>query len=158
MQNKNKHWYTLLFFLLLPILVGFIAGLLIRDNVPYYQTLNKPPFSPPAILFPIVWTLLYLLMGYSSYLIFLSPSAKKNAALSVYFLQLLCNFFWPLLFFNLQAYLTSFLWLVTLFLLVCYLCILFYEISHPAAYLLIPYVLWLVYAGYLNFGVYLFNK
>ena len=158
MLRKPISWGALLFFLLFPLLVGLVAGLLIRDQLPLYQAINKPPFSPPSALFPIVWTILYLLMGYSAYLVFQSQSAGRQAALSVFFLQLLCNFFWPLIFFNLQAHLTAFLWLVTLFLLVLYQSILFYEISAKAALLMSPYLLWLLFAGYLNFGVFLLNR
>lgn len=158
MPRKSVSWGALLFFLLFPLLVGAIAGFLIREQLPIYQSIQKPPFAPPSILFPIIWTILYLLMGYSAYLVFQSQSTNRQAALSVFFLQLLCNFFWPLIFFNLQAYLTAFLWLVTLFLLVLYLSILFCEISVKASLLLLPYLLWLLFAGYLNFGVYLLNR
>ena len=158
MPRKSVSWGALLFFLLFPLFVGTIAGFLIREQLPIYQSIQKPPFAPPPILFPIIWTILYLLMGYSAYLVFQSQSTNRQAALSVFFLQLLCNFFWPLIFFNLQAYLTAFLWLVTLFLLVLYLSILFCEISVKASLLLLPYLLWLLFAGYLNFGVYLLNR
>ena len=97
-------------------------------------------------------------MGYSSYLVARAASIKKHAALSVYSLQLLCNFFWPLIFFNLQAYLAAFLWLVTLFLLVVYMAILFFDISRPTAYLQIPYLLWLLFAGVLNFCIWLGSR
>ena len=158
MARKRSHFCLLLFCLFLPLAVGLLAGSLTRQQVASYATMPKPSFAPPGIVFPIVWNILYLLMGYSSYLVARSASIKKHAALSVYSLQLLCNFFWPLIFFNLQAYLAAFLWLVTLFLLVLYMAILFFDISRPTAYLQIPYLLWLLFAGVLNFCIWLGSR
>ncbi len=152
MQSKTK---TLLIFISIPLLVGIVAGLLTRDSMEAFGQLNKPPLSPPGILFPIVWTILYTLMGIASYLVYASDKEKEevNTALLVYFIQLAVNFFWSIFFFNLEWYTFSFFWLVLLWVLIFYTIRLFYPISNTAAYLLIPYLLWVTFAGYLNLGI-----
>lgn len=143
----------------LPLLVGITAGLLTRDSMSTFSMLNKPPLSPPAILFPIVWTILYTLMGIASYLV-LSSGKNQNditTALIVYLLQLSINFFWPIFFFNLEWYLFAFFWLILLWILIRKTIQLFYPLSKTAAYLMIPYFLWVTFAGYLNLGIYLLN-
>lgn len=120
--------------------------------------LNQPPLSPPAWLFPVVWTLLYTLMGIASYLVAVSEKTyRARTALTVYGVQLAFNFFWSLIFFNLHAYLFAFVWLVLLWLLIIITTVLFYQISRPAGYLLIPYLLWVTFAGYLNLAIALLN-
>ncbi len=152
MQSKTK---TFLFFTAIPLLVGIIAGLLTRDSMETFSSLNKPPLSPPGILFPIVWTILYTLMGIASFLVYTSGKEKEeiNSALTIYFLQLAVNFFWSIFFFNLEWYIFSFFWLVLLWVLIFYTIRLFYPISNTAAYLLIPYLFWVTFAGYLNLGI-----
>lgn len=152
MQSKTK---TFLFFTAIPLLVGIVAGLLTRGSMETFSRLNQPPLSPPGILFPIVWTILYTLMGIASYLVYTSDKEKEevNTALLVYFLQLTVNFFWSIFFFNLKWYTFSFFWLVLLWVLIFYTIRLFYPISKTAAYLLIPYLLWVTFAGYLNLGI-----
>ena len=143
----------------IPLLVGGVAALLTMNSMEAFATLNKPPLSPPGFLFPIVWTILYTLMGIASYLVL--PSGQNNEditdALIVYALQLAFNFFWSLFFFGLEWYLFSFFWLLLLWGLILYTIILFYRLSKPAAYLLIPYLLWVTFAGYLNLGIFLIN-
>lgn len=143
----------------LPLLVGVLSALLTREGVQTYATMEKPPLSPPAILFPIVWTILYVLMGIGSYLVLTSDGSKEDikSALSVYVWQLLVNFLWPTFFFNFQWYLFSFFWLVLLWILVLIMLIRFYRVSKVAAYINIPYLVWLTFAGYLNLGVYFLN-
>lgn len=143
----------------LPLLVGVLSALLTREGVQTYATMEKPPLSPPAILFPIVWTILYVLMGIGSYLVLTSDGSKEDikSALSVYVWQLLVNFLWPTFFFNFQWYLFSFFWLVLLWILVLIMLICFYRVSKVAAYINIPYLVWLTFAGYLNLGVYFLN-
>lgn len=104
----------------------------------------------------MVWTVLYVLMGIASYLV-LTSGKPNGLALFVYGVQLLLNFFWPLFFFNMQAYLFSFVWLVLLWLLILAATVLFFRISKPAGYLMIPYLLWVAFAGYLNLSIYLLN-
>ena len=152
MQSKTK---TFLFFTAIPLLVGIVAGLLTRGSMETFSRLNQPPLSPPGILFPIVWTILYTLMGIASYLVYSSGKGKEeiNNALLIYFLQLAVNFFWSIFFFNLEWYTFAFFWLVLLWVLIFYTIRLFYPISNTAAYLLIPYLLWVTFAGYLNLGI-----
>ena len=143
----------------LPLLVGIVAGLLTRNAMQDFQALNQPPLSPPGWLFPVVWTILYILMGVSSYLIktaSVGAEAKSNAFL-LYHYQLLVNFLWPIFFFNFGWYLFSLVWLILLCILVFFMIRCFYEISKPAAYLNIPYLIWLTFAAYLNAGVWWLN-
>ena len=124
-----------------------------------FENVNKPPLSPPAWLFPVVWTILYTLMGISSYWI-LTSGAKEDQiykAMSLYWYQLAVNFLWPTFFFNFQWYLFSFLWLVLLWVLVLAMILRFWRIDRRAALLNIPYILWLTFAGYLNLGVWWLN-
>lgn len=145
--------------LAVPLITGVLAALVTGGSMGIYQILNKPPLSPPGWLFSVVWTLLYILMGIASYLVYISdaPAEKKNTALKVYALQLVVNFLWPIWFFSLNMYLFSFVWLVLLWVLVVLTALLFYRINKTAGYLMIPYLLWVSFAGYLNLSVYLMN-
>ena len=124
-----------------------------------FALLSKPPLSPPGWLFPLVWTILYTLMGIASYLVFTSgqDSDEIKWALQVYALQLIFNFFWTILFFNFELYFFAFFWLIALLALIILTTVLFYKVSKPAAYLMIPYIIWVTFAAYLNFGVALLN-
>lgn len=144
--------------ILIPLAIGGLAALLTMGQMDIYQTLTTPPLSPPSILFPIVWGILYVLMGISSYFIYISDSSVKKSALTLYAVQLVVNFIWPILFFNLQNYLFSFIWLVLLWILVLLMIILFYKIKPLAGVLQIPYLVWITFAGYLNLAIYLLNK
>ncbi len=156
MQSKFK---IFLICVAIPLLVGGLAGFLTKDSMETFSMLNQPPLSPPGIVFPIVWTILYTLMGISSYLVVTSDASKdeKQNALFVYGIQLAINFFWSIFFFNLEWYLFSFFWLLLLWAFILNTIIQFYRISKPAAYLMIPYLIWVTFAGYLNFGIYLLN-
>lgn len=140
--------------------IGGLSAFLIRDNLYLYAVINKPAFSPPAFLFPIVWTILYILMGISSARIWLQ---KKHASYEVmdslltYALQLILNFFWPIIFFNMRTFLFSFIWIVVLWTSILKMIFKFSVLDKTAAYLNIPYVLWVTFAGYLNFMIYLLN-
>jgi len=144
----------------LPLIVGFLASLLTRQSVQSFSTLNKPPLSPPAILFPIVWTILYTLMGIGCYLVIASNGDKDDIenAVRVYGLQLIVNFLWPTFFFNFQWYLFSFIWLIFLWLLVVVMLIRFSKVSNTAALINIPYLIWLTFAAYLNLAIYILNR
>lgn len=153
-------------FIALPLLAGLFSGFLSKGGMEQFQRMNKPPLSPPGILFPLVWTILYVLMGIASYLIFESGNREKSSdensqnvkdALTVYGVQLAVNFFWSIFFFRFQWYFFSFFWLVLLWVLIYYTFRLFYLISKTAAYLLLPYLAWVTFAGYLNLGVALLN-
>ena len=152
-------WKPLLICVAIPLAVGGLAALLSREGMNVFASLEKPPLSPPGWLFPVVWTILYVLMGIASYLVFTSGADRKTvgAALRVYGFQLAVNFLWPIYFFNFGWYLFSFVWLLLLLLLILVTFARFWKISVPAACLLIPYLIWVVFAGYLNLGVALLN-
>ncbi len=146
--------------ILIPLAVGGLAAFLTRNSMDIYSTLVQPPLAPPGILFPIVWSILYILMGFGSALIYESPADEKSKtnALWVYGLQLAVNFFWSILFFNLRAFLPSFIWLVLLWVLIILMLVRFARINKLAAYLQIPYLVWVTFAGYLNLAIYILNK
>lgn len=150
-------WKKLFICIAIPLAVGGISALLTRNSMATFETINKPPLSPPGWLFPVVWTILYILMGIASYLVLISEK-PNSTALNVYGIQLVFNFLWSTIFFNLELYLFAFFWLVLLWLLILATTILFYQISKPAGYLMLPYLLWVTFAGYLNLGIYLLNK
>lgn len=156
MSKKTKQF---LICLAVPLAVGGISALVSGGSMDTFENLNKPPLSPPGWLFPAVWTVLFVLMGIASYLVLSSgkPQGEINRALTVYGIQLVFNFFWSVFFFNLSLYLFSFIWLVLLWLLILASAILFYRISRAAGYLMIPYLLWVAFVGYLNFQIYLLN-
>lgn len=143
----------------IPLAVGGISGFITSNSMESFKMINKPLLSPPGFLFPIVWTILYILMGISSYLVISSEKNKTRVkeALFTYGLQLVFNFFWPIIFFHLEWYMFAFVWLVLLWVFIFNTIISFYEISKSAAYLLVPYLLWVTFAGYLNLGIYLLN-
>ena len=144
--------------ILIPLAVGQISSLLTRSPSYTYEMLAKSSVSPPGVIFPIVWTILYILMGISCYLIITSGSEDTKNALIWYALQLTLNFFWSLIFFNLQLYLFAFFWLILLIACIIIMIIKFYKINPLAAYLQIPYLLWCIFAAYLNLSIYLLNK
>lgn len=145
--------------LVIPLAVGGIAALLTGGGMDTFETLNQPPLSPPGWLFPVVWTVLYILMGVASYLVLASGKSQDivRQSLVFYGVQLAFNFLWPILFFSLSAYLFAFIWLVVLWLLILVTTVQFYRIEKPAGYLLMPYLIWVAFAGYLNLGIYLLN-
>ena len=150
-------WKTLVISILIPLSVGTAAGLLSMGGMEQFAVLNKPPLAPPAWLFPVAWTILYTLMGISSYLIY-NVGNDDNRALSIYGYQLIVNFLWPIFFFNFQWYGFSYLWLILLWILVAIMIWEFGKISQRAALLNVPYLLWLSFAGYLNLAIWLSNR
>ena len=144
----------------IPIIVGTVSALLTQNSMEVFQSMNKPPLAPPGWLFPVVWTLLYILMGISSYLILQSGEEPEEIrkALTIYGYQLAVNFLWPTFFFNFGWYFFSFLWLLLLWVLVLIMILRFKDISKLAAYMNIPYLVWLTFAGYLNLGIWILNK
>lgn len=143
--------------LLISLGGGSIVGLLTRSSMSVYDDIVLPKFAPPSILFPIAWSILYILMGISSYMIYESRSHLKDKALTVYFLQLIINFLWPFVFFGERMFYLAFVILIVLWILVIYMIKLFYDIKPVAAYLNIPYILWLTFAAYLNLSIALLN-
>ena len=124
----------------------------------YSQTILQPPLSPPGWLFPLVWSPLYGLMGIGAARIWQTPPSKmRSLGLNLFIAQLVVNFFWSPIFFNLQAFGLAFFWLLLLWVLVLWMILIFRKVDPLAAKLQIPYLLWLTFAAYLNFGVWYLN-
>lgn len=142
--------------ILIPLLIGGFVGILTSSNM-NYSNLIKPSFSPPAILFPIVWTTLYILMGVS-YGILKSNLQLTKKGKNIYYLQLFVNYLWPIFFFVFDFRLFSFFWILLLIVLVVFMIKEFYDKNKLAGLLQIPYLLWLVFASVLNFSIYWLNR
>ena len=152
-------WKKLLICCAIPLAVGGLSALLTGGGMGEYAQFVQPPLSPPGWVFPVVWSILYLLMGYASYRV-LRGGAEPNEirrALTVYGAQLLVNFLWPLIFFGLGWYWVAFFVLLLLWVLVFLTIRAFSKLDEKAGDLLLPYILWLTFAAYLNFGVALLN-
>ena len=156
----KKNWLILLKCIAIPILLGLLASFFTQNAMDDFHRLNQPPLTPPDILFPIVWTVLYTLMGISAYLIKTAEASEEEIAkaMSVYFYQLLANFLWTIVFFNFQWFLFAFFWLLLLWVLVAVMIKRFYNIRPIAAFMNIPYLIWLTFAAYLNLGVWWLNR
>lgn len=142
--------------ILIPVIVGGVVGLIISKSIDY-NTLQKPPLSPPSILFPIVWTLLYVLMGISYGILEINKLVDKKINV-IYYLQLAVNALWSIIFFTLKWRLFAFIWIILLDILVIIMIKKFYDKNKTAGLLQIPYIIWTLFATYLNFGVYLLNR
>lgn len=140
--------------------VGGLSGILSRNGIELYaDTVRKPVFSPPEILFPVVWTVLYALMAIGAARIASAQGGpQRSLALNVFVVQLVVNFFWSLIFFNTQAFGAAFLWLLLLWVLIVAMIVLFSAVDMLSALLQIPYLLWVTFAGYLNYGVWQLNR
>ncbi|WP_296626898.1 TspO/MBR family protein [uncultured Negativibacillus sp.] len=163
-MSKKQSLLALALNLVLVAAVSGLSVLLSGDGMGRYPDLVRPPFSPPGIVFPVVWTILFILMAVSAWMILRSltevfsiKGALYSSSLLLYFVQLIVNLLWPVLFFRLSLYLPALLWLVLLIVLVVQMIRSFYRVNKTAALLQIPYLLWLVFAGYLNLGVWLLN-
>lgn len=144
--------------ILIALAVGMLGGIVTYNGMPAYEQLTKPALTPPSFIFPIVWTVLYTLMGISSAIIWKSKDDWRGCALSVYSFQLLVNGLWSILFFGLKSYLLSFFWLLLLWILIIIMIWCFHRINRAAGLLQIPYLLWVSFAAYLNFMVWFLNR
>ncbi len=144
--------------ILIPLAVGGVGAFFTMKGLPFYMTQKKPWFAPPELLFPIVWSILYILMGVGSALVCLSQSPKKAPALRLYGTQLAVNLLWSVIFFALHWYLLAFFWLLLLIALILNMIQAFREVNKTAANLQIPYLLWCLFAAILNFSVYFLNR
>ena len=142
--------------IIIPLALGGIVGFLISGSM-NYDTLNQPPLSPPSILFPIVWTILYALMGISFGILRDKGLADPDVKL-IYYAQLIVNLLWPIAFFVLEWRLFAFIWILILYALVAIMIITFYRRDKTAALLQLPYLIWVLFASYLNLGVYILNR
>ena len=156
----KRNWKPYLFWILLSEAVGALSGWLTREGTDVYaQTIVQPPLSPPGWVFPLVWAILYALMGIGAARIYLTPPSKaRSLGLNLFVAQLVVNFFWSPIFFNLQAFGFAFLWLLLLWTLVLWMILTFRKVDPLAAKMQIPYFLWLSFAAYLNLGVWYLNR
>lgn len=143
--------------LAVPFGVQLMSYFVTKGSMDFYSQISKPPLAPPGWLFPVVWTVLYALMGISSYIVHNERSEYSKEALTIYGIQLVFNFCWSIFFFVMQAFLLSFVWLCGLFILIFIMIMAFRKVNPIAAYLQVPYALWVVFAGYLNAGIFLLN-
>ncbi len=144
----------------IPLAVGGLSAYLTMGAMETFESLKQPPLSPPGWLFPVVWTALFALMGIASYLVVRSPAPERTVkrALIFYGIQLGLNFFWTILFFNLGLYLVSFFWLILLWCFILLTTLQFAAIRRLAGYLMIPYLIWVAFAGYLNLAIFWLNR
>ena len=156
----KQNWKTYGLWILLAEAVGGLSGFLTREGTKIYNaTVEQPPLSPPSIVFPIVWGILLALMGIGAARVYLAPpSAIRTRGLRLFFVQLAFNFFWSILFFNLQNFGFALVWLLVLWVLILWMILAFYRVDKWAALLQIPYLLWVSFAAYLNYGVWMLNR
>lgn len=156
---KHHTWKIYAALILLAEAVGGLSGWLTRDGAKAYsQSIIQPPLSPPAMIFPIVWGILFALMGIGAARIYLAPpSRERTNSLRIFLLQLAFNFFWSILFFNLQAFGAALVWLLILWGLILWMIVAFRKVDPLAAWMQIPYLLWVTFAAYLNCGVWMLN-
>lgn len=164
-MNKKINVLKLIIAIIIPLAIGMLSSFITKDAMLSFNAMKKPPLAPTGILFPIAWTILYILMGISSYIIYVYDAKNdsmslriKNKCLSLYAIQLVFNFFWSVIFFKFKLYIFAFAWLVILWILVFKLIIDNKKINKVASYLLIPYLAWMTFAGYLNLGIAVLNK
>ncbi|MBQ3044418.1 MAG: tryptophan-rich sensory protein [Clostridia bacterium] len=158
MQNKIKPYVISC---AIALAVGGLSALLTAGSMDLYSEIVQPPLAPPSFLFPVVWTVLYILMGIGAAMIYLEKDRmprEVSHALIVYAVNLFLNFFWSIIFFNMRAFLFSFIWLVLLWATIIVMIIKFRRIKPLAGYLQIPYLVWVTFAGYLNLAIYILNK
>lgn len=137
--------------------IGGISAFLTKDNMSVYSDLNRPTLSPPSEIFPIVWSVLFVLMGIAVALVWCSSKKQYDDALLFYGAQLTFNFCWTIIFFNLRAFLLAFIWLIVLLVLIGITLAKFYKLNKTAGLLLVPYFLWVCFAGYLNLMIWVLN-
>ncbi len=143
----------------IPLATGGLAALLTKDSMDLYSKINQPPLSPPGWLFPVAWTILYLLMGISLYLIWNNSTDYnfKKVAFILFSVQLILNFIWSLVFFNSRQFTAAFIILIFMFIFTLFMTLRFYKINKISAFLQIPYILWLTFAAYLNYAICVLN-
>lgn len=153
----REKWIKLALSIAIPVILGFVVGIITNQSM-NYQEINKPFFAPPAIIFPIVWTILYVFMGISFYWINEREDDRQKKAIFTYFMQLFVNLLWPIIFFTYQNYMFAFFWILLLLVLVFRMLYLFSKIDKRAFYLQIPYTIWLIFAAILNLAIVFLNK
>lgn len=154
MKKRNSY----IFFIAVSLLTGALSALITRSNMNLFGKIIQPALTPPSVVFPVVWTILFTLMGISAARIFIANEYKWNVSLTIWAAQLAVNFLWSIIFFNFQAFLFAFLWLLLLWALIITMIILFYQEDKFASILQVPYLLWVTFAGYLTLSIYLLNN
>lgn len=162
---KKLNVFKLVIAILIPLLVGGLSAFITKNAMMMFDTIKKPPLSPSGIIFPIAWSILYVLMGIASYLIYNLDIKKLNDAqvvlrkntLIIYAIQLVFNFFWSIIFFKFSMYKFAFVWLVILWVLVFVFIKNAFKLNKVSAYLMVPYLLWMTFAGYLNIMIAVLN-
>lgn len=144
-----------LLYILTPLIGGSIVGLIINKSIDYNYLVN-PPLSPPSYLFPIVWNILYLLIGISYY-IYRKNNNDDSLTIKLYYIQLILNYLWSIIFFTLKLRTLAVIWIIVLAITIIYLMIRFYKEERTSFYLFIPYILWVLFATYLNIGIVVLN-
>ena len=144
-----------LLYILTPLIGGSIVGLIINKSIDYNYLVN-PPLSPPSYLFPIVWSVLYLLIG-TSYYIYRKNNNDNPLTIKLYYIQLILNYLWSIIFFTLKLRTLAVIWIIVLAITAIYLMIRFYKEERTIFYLFIPYILWVLFATYLNIGIVVLN-
>ncbi len=153
MGMEEKKWKNLLISVAVSLSVGIMSALLSMGGMRAYADMYKPPLSPPGWVFPIVWTILYVLMGIAAFLVFQSVGEDKKLALTLYVIQLFLNFGWSIIFFDLKAYFFAFAWLLVLWLFIYLAMKQFRQLNKTAGILMLPYLAWVAFAGYLNLAI-----
>lgn len=144
-----------LLYILTPLIGGSIVGLIINKSIDYNYLVN-PPLSPPSYLFPIVWSILYILIGISYY-IYRKNNNDDSLTIKLYYIQLILNYLWSIIFFTLKLRTLAVIWIIILAITIIYLMIRFYKEERTSFYLFIPYILWVLFATYLNIGIVVLN-
>lgn len=158
--NGKGSFRDLLKNILLPLLGGFFISYLTKGSMTAYNSLKKPVFTPPDIVFPIAWTILYLFMGIAAYRIYMNnkQGKKDNNAYFYYLIQLALNFLWSIVFFNLRLYGVSFILIIVLLVLIIITTVKFFKIDKIAGILMVPYILWVSYASLLTYFIWMYNE
>lgn len=155
--EKSRDIITLFICIAVPLFVGGLSALITRNAMTTFYLMSKPPLAPPAWLFPIAWTILYIMMGIASFLIYRSTDESSYIGMTVYIIQLILNFVWSLIFFRLNAYVFAAVWLAFMLIMVIALIANTVKYSKAAMFMLIPYGLWCCFAMYLNVGIAMLN-
>lgn len=153
MGMEEKKWKALLISVGISLSVGIMSALLSMGGMRAYAEMYHPPLSPPGWVFPVVWTILYVLMGFAAFLALQSAGEDKKLALILYVIQLFLNFGWSIIFFNFKAYFFAFAWLLVLWLFIYLTMKQFRQLEKTAGILMVPYLAWVSFAGYLNLAI-----
>ena len=153
----NKKLWPYIISVAISLGTGAFSAFLTKESMSVYSVINRPPLSPPSWLFPVVWTVLFVLMGIAAALVWCSNGREIDSSLIFYGFQLAFNFCWSLIFFNFRAFFIAFLWLIVLLVLIGITSVKFYKINRTSSLLMLPYFAWVCFAGYLNYAIWQLN-